>query len=251
MSRSLDSKLVSYDSDGTVARILINRPDKRNSINKDVGAGLAEAFRRYAASDERCAIIAGAGDLAFSSGLDFNDPPEATWNNYPGYRHDIGKPIIAAVSGHCMGAGLVIAAHCDLIVATESAEFSFPEGQLGRLGGAVSGLFTRVPARLAAEMVLLGAPVSAERAFHGGLVNRVVAQGEHLAVAAQWAARISSMAPLVVKGCKVFLDDVLKQNGYERALPFLRILDDMQSSEDAQEGPAAWKARRAPVFRGK
>lgn len=246
-----DSGLVKYESDGLVARITINRPEKRNSINSAVGAGLLDAFRRYAASDERCAIIAGAGDAAFCAGLDFNDPPAATWSIYPGYRYPIGKPMIAAVSGHCIGAGTVIAAHCDLIVATESAEFSFPEGQLGRLGGAASGLFTRVPPRIAAEMVMLGHPVSAEHAFHGGLVNRVVPRGKHLEVASEWAARIGSMAPLVMQGCKVFLDDVLGKNGYQQALPFLRALDDIQSSEDAQEGPAAWKARRAPVFRGR
>src|SRR5690606_38897634 len=93
---------VLYESDGVVATITINRPDKRNSVNQQASTGLLNAYRRYAESDDRCAILTGSGDLAFCAGLDFHDAPASSWHTYPGYRAAIGKPMIAAVSGHCI-----------------------------------------------------------------------------------------------------------------------------------------------------
>src|SRR5690606_19532378 len=133
----------------------------------------------------------------------------------------------------------------------ESAKFSFLEGRLGRMGGAAAGFLSRVPSRVAAEMVLLGEPICAGRAFDAGLVNRVVPVGQQLEVAQEWARRIASMAPLVIKGCKMFLDELHGQSGYERALPYLRMLQDIEDSEDGREGPIAWRQGRAPDFHGR
>lgn len=246
-----ENERVLYESDGYIATITINRPEKRNSINQQTSLALLAAYERYAASDERCAIITGQGDLAFSAGLDFHDPPHASWHNYPGYRVAIDKPMIAAVSGHCIGAGVVIAAHCDLIVASESSTFSFPEGRLGRMGGAAAGFLSRAPSRLAAEMVMLGESLSASRAYDAGLVNRVVPVGQQLPQAREWAQRIAEMAPLVMRGCKAFLNELHGQNSYERALPFMRLLQDIEDSEDGREGPQAWREGRQAQFKGR
>ena len=97
---------VTYQTDGVVAQITINRADKRNAINDAVSVALGNAYRRYAQGPERCAVLTGAGDMAFSAGLDFHDAPRSSLEHYPGYAAPIGKPLIGAYTafkgGHAL-----------------------------------------------------------------------------------------------------------------------------------------------------
>lgn len=245
------SELVLYETDGRVAKITINRPEKRNALNQGVCEGLAAAFERYAHSEELCAVLTGMGDAAFSAGVDFHDAPTEFWKAVPGYEYPTDKPLIAAVSGHCMGGAFVLPLHCDMIVASESARFTFPEGKVGLLGGAAAAVATRMPPKIAAQFVMMGEAMDARRAYEVGLVNKVVPVGQQVATAMAWAGQVASMAPLVVRGAKALIGHVLGQTSYEAYLPTMRVLEKIRNSEDRREGAQAWREKRAPVFKGR
>src|SRR5438270_5114860 len=167
--------VVSVEERGPVSIISINRPEKLNAINKAVAIELQDAFAAFDRSSQRVAVLTGAGGRAFSSGADVTDLPEL-WRCVPTVGIATDKPIIAAVSGWCIGGGLVMATMCDLLVAAESARFSYPEGKVGITGGMIAGLAARIPHKLAMEMMLLGEPIGAERAYQAGLANRMAAK---------------------------------------------------------------------------
>lgn len=245
------NELVLYESDGVIAKITINRPDKRNALNEGVCQGLAQAFERYAKSNDRCAVLTGMGDAAFSAGIDFHDAPAEFWKAVPGYEYPLNKPMIAAVSGHCIGGAFVLPLHCDMVIASTSSNFCFPEGKVGLLGGAAAAIATRMPPKVAAELAMLGESMGAQRAYEIGLVNKVVPVGEQVNVAMAWASKVVAMAPLVVRGAKAMIDQVVTKNGYESYLPTMRLLEQIRGSDDRKEGAQAWREKRAPAFQGK
>ena len=126
---------VLYESVDHVATITINRPEKRNAINEGVSVGLAEAWRRFAASDDRVAVLTSAGDVAFSSGRDLYDPPNDSWRSVPNVGIDLDKPIICAMTGWCIGGSMVYPLMADMIIADESVRFIYPEAKVGNTGG--------------------------------------------------------------------------------------------------------------------
>src|ERR1041385_5563129 len=163
--------VITVEERGPVSIISINRPEKLNAINKAVAIELQQAFAEFHRSDQRVAILTGAGGRAFSAGADVTDLPEL-WRCVPTVGIATEKPIIAAVSGWCIGGGVLMAMMCDLLVAAEGAKFSYPEGKVGITGGRIAGLAARIPHNLATEMILLGEPISAERAYAIGLAHR-------------------------------------------------------------------------------
>src|SRR5579859_1404649 len=152
--------VVTIEQRGPVSVIAINRPEKLNAINKAVAIELQQAFAAFDASEQRVAILTGLGGRAFSSGADVTDLPEL-WRCVPTVGIKTDKPIIAAVSGWCIGGGLVMAMMCDLLVAAENARFSYPEGKVGITGGMIAGLAARIPHKIAMEIMLLGEPLDA------------------------------------------------------------------------------------------
>src|ERR1051325_7380909 len=130
--------VITVEERGPVSIISINRPEKLNAINKAVAIELQQAFAEFDRSDQRVAILTGAGGRAFSAGADVTDLPEL-WRCVPTVGIATEKPIIAAVRGWCIGGGLVMAMMCDLLVAAEDAKFSYPEGKVGITGGVVAG----------------------------------------------------------------------------------------------------------------
>ena len=174
--------VVTTEQHGQVSIIRINRPEKLNAISGAVAVELQQAFHAFDASDQRVAILSAAGDRAFTSGADVTDLPEL-WRCIPGVGFKTDKPIIAATSGWCVGGGIVMVMMCDLMVSTESTIFYYPEAKLGVTGGMISSLASRMPHKLAMEMMLLCSKVSAQRAYEVGFVNRVVPNGQHEAEA--------------------------------------------------------------------
>src|ERR1044071_1044784 len=149
--------VVSIEERGQISVIAIDRPEKLNAINKAVAIELQEAFTAFDRSGQRVAILTGRGGRAFSAGADVTDPHEL-WRCVPPVGIATEKPIIAAVAGWCIGGGLVMAMMCDLLVAAENAQFSYPEGKVGITGGMIAGLAARIPHKVAMEMMLVASP---------------------------------------------------------------------------------------------
>lgn len=243
--------VVTIEERGPVTIISINRPEKLNAINKAVAVELQQAFAEFDRSAQRVAILTGAGGRAFSAGADVTDLPEL-WRCVPTVGIATDKPIIAAVSGWCIGGGLVMAMMCDLLVAAENARFSYPEGKVGITGGMIAGLAARIPHKIAMEMMLIGEPIDAERAYQVGLANRVVGNGTEIEEAVALAMKIVDLAPLALATMKRFVNDhVLPKGPAELAARFGAELGAVRNSADAVEGVRAFKERRKPRYEGR
>lgn len=244
--------LVLYESKDRIATITINRPQQLNALSSGVVAGLKSALIRFNQSDDSCAII-GAGERAFTAGADLRDPPRdpELWECMPGVGVDVDKPLIAAVSGYCAGGGCVLVQYCDLAVATESADFFYPEAQVGFCGGLIAGLAARVPYKVAMEFMLTGKHYSAQRAYEVGMVNQVVPNGQHIEGAVEYAKILRDSAPLVITMLKRFIRNAVMPKGpSEQAGIARRDLLAITRSQDQQEGGRAFREKRKPVFKG-
>lgn len=246
----MSTPVVTYESVDRIARITIRRPDKMNALNNDVVNGLHDAWIRLQESDDRVAVLAGEGSRAFSAGADLSDPPAELWEGVPNVGVDLDKPVIAAITGHCVGGAYVIAQHCDLIVATENTKISYPEAKLGFSGGLIAGAVNRFPVKIAMELMLLGGPLDIERAYHAGIVNAVVPEGDHQTTAMEWAKHIEVSAPLVVGLMKGFSDQAVPTAPSQQQAKIRREFLKVQRSSDAVEARLAGKEKRPPVFKG-
>ena len=243
--------VVTVEERGPISIIRINRPEKMNAISAAVAVELQRAFQAFdAAADQRVAILSAAGDRAFTAGADVSDLPEL-WRAIPGVGFQTDKPIIAATSGWCVGGGIVLVMMCDLMVSAESTIFYYPEAKLGVTGGMISSLVSRMPHKLAMEMMLLCSKVSAQRAYDVGFVNKVVPNGTHEAEAVAMAEQMLDSAPLVIGALKRLASQVLPVGPVEHMVAVSQTLGRVRTSEDMQEGVRAHKERRKPVFRGR
>lgn len=244
------SEVVSYDSRDGIAIITINRPEKMNSLNEAVIQGLRDAWRKLEESDDRVAVLHAAGDRAFSVGADIKDPPAEMWQGVPSVGVPVSKPIIAALHGWCIGGAYVIVQMCDLVVASESTVFKYPEAQLGFTGGLIASAVARIPHKIAMEFMLLGQDFSAQRALHAGMVNKVVPVGEELSAALAYAEILRNSAPLVVQTLKEFSLATLNQSPAEAGAVSRDHLLAVRNSDDGAEGRRAFAEKRTPEFKG-
>lgn len=251
---------VLYEREGRIATITYNRPEALNAINGELRADLNAAWEQFRADDEAyVAIVTGAG-RAFSAGADLRDPavqPQTTFWEVPSFTSlesgmEIWKPTIAAVNGYCLGFALTLVASCDFVIASERAEFGFPEVQIGvpTIQGAV-----RMPGRVgwqnAMELLLLGDRVDAKRAKEMGLVWKLAEHERLMDEARALAERLCKPAPLAIRATKE-----VAWRGQE--LPFvdaIRFGETMRrvagATEDAREGPAAFREKREPQWKGR
>lgn len=247
--------------DGFVATITINRPEKLNAMTPEMAAALVEAVDGFNRDDDvRCVILTGAGERAFCAGSDIRtlDDYDTPWNfrNRPDYCDAIRgllKPSIAAVNGYAFGGGLETAMACDIRIAAETASFAAPEVKLGWIGGGgmAVNLAHAVGPSNAALMVMTGDPIDATTAECWGLVSRIVPQAELLTTARGIAESIAARAPIAAETAKLNLRAAWEMSiadaiAYERDLQTICF-----ATEDANEGRAAFKEKRAPVFRRK
>ena len=242
--------VVSYRSEDGIAVVTIDRPDKMNALNEDVIQGLKRAWQQLEDSADRVAILHAAGDRAFSVGADIKSPPAEMWEGVPSVGVPVSKPIIAAVHGWCIGGAYVIVQMCDLVIASETTVFKYPEAQLGFTGGLVASAVARIPHKIAMEFMLLGQDLPAERAYQVGMVNRVVSQGEELVAAMEYAKILRHSAPLVVETLKEFSLATLNQSPAETGAISRERLLAIRTSDDGAEGRRAFADKRAPDFKG-
>jgi enoyl-CoA hydratase len=246
--------LVTYDSNDGIAVITINRPEKLNALSNGLVEELRDAFRAFEASDDRTAILTSAGERAFSVGADLTDPPRnpELWECMPGVGVKLTKPIIAAVSGYCVGGAYVLVQLCDLAVASETADFFYPEAQIGFCGGLIAGAAARIPHKLAMEFMLTGEHFDAQRAYEVGMVNKVVPAGQHIEGAMKYAKILRDSSPLVMSVLKEFVDQTVVPRGPSEHMAMARReLFTISRSEDQQEGGRAFKEKRKAVFKGR
>lgn len=233
-----------------IAVITIDRAERMNALNEAVIVGLNRAWQRFAAGEERVAVLAASGDRAFSVGADIKDAPKEMWQGVPGVGVHLDKPVIAAVHGWCIGGAYVIVQMCDLVVAAESTVFKYPEAQVGFTGGLIASAAARLPHKIAMEFMLLGANLSAQRAYEVGMVNRVVTDGEQVSAALEYARVLAVSAPLVVSTLKTFVDQTLNKSPAEAAAIARARLLAVRDSADGAEGRRAFADKRTPSFKG-
>ena len=250
----MNAPLIDYRSEDGIATITLNRPEKMNALSNGLVAELIQAFERLQDGDDRVAILTGAGERAFSVGADLRDPPRdpELWECMPGVGVMVDKPIVAAVHGYCVGGAFCLVEFCDLAVADETADFFYPEAQIGFCGGLIAGLAARIPHKLAMEFMMTGRHFDAERAAEIGMVNRAVPRGESMAAAREYATVLRDSAPIVLRTVKRFVRDTVVARGPSelQALARRELLS-ISRSEDQKEGGRAFREKRKPVFTGR
>ncbi len=244
---------VTYESADGIAVISINRPDRLNAIGPEVEAGLAQAWRRLNDSDEdRVGILTGVGNKAFSAGKDMASTAPPDYRSFtPGVGVVVEKPLIAAVSGWCIGGANVLVQMCDLCVATEDAKFTYPEAKMGFAGGMIASMASRIPVKIAMELMLLGEVIDARRAYEVGMVNRLAPAGQHMEEAMKLARRLADNAPLVMSMLKRLAYATVPKSPVEIAGHAWRENERVFQSADFQEGLASFAEKRTPEFKGR
>lgn len=245
--------------EGHVEVLTLNRPEARNAINLATARALSDALDQCAADDDVwVVIVTGAGDKAFSAGMDLKAFAQgefpATEQGFGGMtqRH-FPKPLICAANGSAFAGGFEMLLSCDLVVAADHALFGIPEASRGLIAGA--GGLIRLPRRIARavalEMALTAEPLSAARAYEIGLVNRVVPAAEVMSTALAMAQRICLNAPLAVRMSKKVLLDAMDVSEETAWGVNNEAFAAIAASADAFEGAVAFAQKRPPVWQGK
>lgn len=250
--------LYTVDESG-IAVITINRPEQRNALSRDVRDGLFAAWARFEGdASARIAILTGAGDTAFCAGGDLKEmvetglkaPPRDMFP-VPYETVTLSKPTIAAVNGVAFAGGWMIAQACDLCVAATSARFAITEVRVGRGSPWAAPLIHMIPQRIMMEIILTGKPITAQRAYEIGLVNRLSEPALLMDAATALARDVLEGAPLSVAAGREMVM-LATEMGRRAALDAAwAVHARAYDSSDAQEGPRAFSEKRKPVWRGR
>ncbi len=257
-------EFIQYETAEHVACLTLNRPDVMNALHGPAHQECARALEDFENdADAWALIITGAGDRAFSAGMDLRYRPAEGEQPVPippgGFagltnpRHcKVTKPVIAAVNGYALGGGLELAMACDIVVASETATFGLPEVKRGILaaGGGMHRLPRQMPLKIAMGYLLTGKSMTADEAHRWGLVNEVVPANELMSAAKRWAVEITDAAPLSVRASKqaaLLGLDMSLEEAYNTQFPASKTL---RGSNDSREGVRAFAERRKPNWTG-
>lgn len=253
--------LVTVQRDDSIAVVLLNRPQQLNALSDELMDELVAALRQLNDDQAVRCIVLGGSERAFAAGADIGElATSSAIDLYYGRRVErwdairgLWTPLVAAVSGFCLGGGCELAMSCDLIVASETARFGQPETSLGIIPGAggTQRLTRAVGKALAMDMILSGRMLTAREALVAGLVARVVAREAWLDEAKRLAREIASKGPVATRLAKEAVDSAHETTlglglEYERRALYLAF-----ASEDAREGLQAFLEKRTPDFKGR
>jgi enoyl-CoA hydratase/carnithine racemase len=253
----MGERTVEYETEGRIAVVRLNRPDRLNALNRQLQDELGEAFAAAEAAPEvRVLILTGAG-RAFSVGADIEELETTAEGAARQLRASLAclssperlrKPVIAAVNGYALGGGFELALACDIVVASDRAVFSVPEPTLGVVPGfAMQRLPRLVGVMRAREILLTARRLSAQEAREYGLVSRVAPHDELMEQARSVAMGMTELAPLALELLKATINRNLLPSDLvfaERANAWLF------TTRDAQEGIRAFREKRKPKFSG-
>jgi enoyl-CoA hydratase len=250
-------------SDG-VATVTLNRPEQRNALSGQMLAELVDAMERVRDSESiRAVVLTGAGEKVFCAGADLGGFAAEAPLVDKHFSSDLflrffrlmprlGKPSLCAANGHVLAGGLGLALSCDLLIAREGATFGTPEINIGAFPYMIMAIIYRnVPRKKVNEMMLLGERISAEQAVDYGLANKVVPAEELDAAVAEWASKLASKSPVLMR---LGHDAMYRQDdmALDDALEFLRSqLSLTFSTEDILEGVQAFFEKREPQWKGR
>jgi enoyl-CoA hydratase len=259
--KTLAYQNILVSKEGNVGIVQLNRPKVLNALNSELMVELVNALEELDKEQNVHAIILTGGESVFAAGADLREMSEATpvdlvlsrrfelWDRI----RKISKPIIAAVSGYCLGGGNELAMNCDIIIASETATFGQPEVNVGIMPGAggTQRLTRAVGKYKAMEMILTGKPISAEEAYRAGLVNRVVPTESLMDEAKKIANEIASKPTISVRAAKEAISRA-QDTTLEVGLEFERKAFYMLfATEDGKEGMRAFLEKRKPAFKGR
>jgi enoyl-CoA hydratase/3-hydroxyacyl-CoA dehydrogenase len=261
----------SFDEESGVGRVTLDRPDAMNAISETMQHETIEAFERFAELDDEAdgvavsvVVMEGAGDRAFSSGLDLNEMEGL--ENYDDRKkipdlfcaatdaiESYAAPVIAKVDGLCLGGGFEFAMACDFLYASEESRFGQPEVNFGLLpgGGAAQRLSGIVGVRHAKELCMTGKQIGADEAEELGVVNAVHPGDELDDAVSELASTLASKPPLALRGIKDAANKT-RQIGYDEALDYGgNVWVNLSQTEDFEEGMAAFAEDRDPEYVGR
>jgi enoyl-CoA hydratase/carnithine racemase len=248
-----------YEVRDGIAWLTINRPEVRNALNKAAREAFGEAAQAFADDPgANVLIVTGTGDKAFCAGADLKEMAQTEMRVPPknlivSFNRTLktDKPIIAAVNGHAFAGGFRIAQEADLVVSSDHATYAISEPKVGRGAPWASPLAWIVGPRIALELLTTAQPLSAERMYHLGFVNRVVPYAELNTAAEEMARAIADNAPLSVRAGKRMVYESASlgwEEGLDRAD---ELWEHVYLSEDCLEGPRAFREKRRPVWQGR
>jgi enoyl-CoA hydratase/carnithine racemase len=260
----MDYEVVKYEVAEGIATVTLNNPEKRNMLSGQMLAELVDAMKTARDSEEvRSVVLTGAGDKVFCAGADLGgfaaDAPLVAKHfatdlflEYFRLMPRLGKPSLCAANGHVLAGGMGLALSCDLLIAKEGTTFGTPEINVGAFPYMIMAIIYRnVPRKKVNEMMLLGERLSAEEAVEYGLANKVVPAGEFDAAVGDWAAKLASKSPVLMR---LGHDAMYRQQdmALDDALDYLRSqLSLTFSTEDIVEGVTAFFEKRDPQWKGR
>lgn len=259
---------------GHVTVLTLNRPESRNALSPELAGRLAQAWDAIKADpDVRVAVLTAAPGPVFCAGFDLalsiplltgtREPEDewdhalaADWNiaNRACLRGvDLGKPLIVAANGHAVAGGFELLLAGDLRIVAAGAKLGLSEVKIGLIPGmgGTAHLRHQLPPAIAAEILLTGQNISAERALDDGFVNRVAPADDVLITAMELADTIAANPPLAVQGARDVMRRARDLSSKDALAVETEVLERLKLTEDAVEGPKAFMEKRPPVFKGR
>ena len=257
------AETVLYEKQGNIVTITLNRPDSLNAINRQLRGELADAITQFDGEpDAFVAIITGAG-RAFCSGRDLKERAEANAAGVqaraaqsmspdrPYMWPQTWKPLIAAVNGFALAGGWSIAQMCDLRIAAEDAKLGITETKWSLLPPFGTILPKMIPLSAVLELVFTAQPMTAQRAYDIGFLNKVVPVEDLMEEAVGMAQTIAENAPLAVQAFKELAYRGLNMSTQDISSLTYHMYDQLLTTEDSKEGPKAFAEKRKPQWQGR